>query len=106
MVALDIARIVVALVGFVVGAYQVVLIRAAPTSGQRWRLAGIAGALGVLCASRVENVGQPLSWQFVGTSLVVIALLVGSYKFRNETPAQPRRRPGPFGPVNPHRRQR
>lgn len=103
MILLDTVRVLLALVGGIIAAYQVALIRSASTNGQRARLAGIAGAAAILSGSRLQNLGAPLTWQFVGTAAVFVALAYGSWKWRDEIPAQPRRRAGPFGPTNPHR---
>lgn len=97
-VVLDVTRIVLALIGGVTAAYQVALIRQASTRGQQLRLAGAGLALAVLSFSRLENLGEAIAWQFVAGGAAILLLAAGSWLFRREIPAQPRRHPGPHGP--------
>lgn len=90
-VVLDSLRLLIAAAGIGLAGYQLLPIRRSVTAGQRARFAGIAVALFVLAASRVQNLGGPVTWQFWG-SLVAIALIgYGTWEWRNEAPAQPRR---------------
>lgn len=87
----DTLRLIVAVVGGIVAVYQGALIRQAGTPGQRARLAGIAFAALVLAGSRMQNLGAPLSWQLVGSLLAIGLLAYGSWRWRYEQPATPRR---------------
>lgn len=88
---IDGARVTVGLIGAGVAIYQLYLVGQAPALGQKARLAGAAVALGVLSGARVENLGQPLTWQLPAAFIAVALLAWGSLAFRDETPARTRR---------------
>jgi uncharacterized protein YaaW (UPF0174 family) len=98
VLVLDLARVLLAGIGGITGAYQLALIRKSPTPGQRLRLAGIAVALAVLSASRLQNIGGPVTWQFFAGAVAIALLAWGSLLFRREIPAQRRHTPDPHGP--------
>lgn len=80
LVLLDIARVLLAVAGVALAAWQVQL--AVSNAGAGWRAhAGVAVALLITCGSRVENLGRPVvTWQFVGT--VVFVALIGWSAYR------------------------
>lgn len=79
MTVLDAARFVVAGLGVILAAHQVAL--ALSDAGVGWRgHLGTAVALLILCGSRLENLGHPATWQFVGTTVVVALIGWSSYR--------------------------
>lgn len=98
LAVLDTLRLFVGAGGLFLAAYQVRMIRLSRTSGQRARFAAVGVALLVLAGSRLQNLGEPLVWQFFATVVVFGLLGYGTYQFaRHETPTQRRVSEGPPG---------
>lgn len=97
MSLLDGSRLILALLGIVVGAYQVMLIRRAHTRGQQARFLALAILLGVVSVSRVQLLGAPITWQYVASAFGIGLAAYGSWAARSERPAEQR-------PPKPHHR--
>jgi len=86
----DVLRVVVAAAGFLIGAHSIYMATLVPTWGQRCRFIGVVMAMLIICGSRVQNLGGPVTWQLLVSVVMVGVLGYGSWSFAREVPAQKR----------------
>ena len=90
IVLLDTLRIFVAVAGFLLGAHHIYMATQVPTWGQRSRFILVVMLLFIVVGSRVQNLGQPVTWQLLWSVGTVIVGAYGSWSFSREVPAQKR----------------
>jgi hypothetical protein len=86
----DIVRVAVAAAGLAIGAHSVYMGIRVPNWGQRCRFFGLSLLLLIVCGSRVQNLGAPVTWQLLASVIAIGVLAYGSLSFRNEVPVQRR----------------
>lgn len=81
----DVLRVMTALAGLVVAAYQVKLAMDVPSRDQKARFMGAFTILLVISGTRIERIGDPPTWQLLASSMGVLLFVYGSVKFKKTT---------------------